>query len=149
MNLLANSTEVTACQYSKAGNRLLHPKTGPSDPTQRWHSELQATGVFAENSFNEEHILAISQAISDVGIEKNRWPLFLGMDTHALSEPAFATALEVFAANNVTVMFQKGLRYTPTPVISHAILTYNGARKKGLADGIVITPSHNRRRWRI
>ena len=65
------------------------------------------------------------------------------MDTHALSEPAFASCLEVLAANNVTVMYQKGLRYTPTPVVSHAILTYNRERKKGLADGVVITPSHN------
>ena len=65
------------------------------------------------------------------------------MDTHALSEPALATAIEVFAANEVTVMFQKGLRYTPTPVISHAILTFNKGKRDALADGIVITPSHN------
>ncbi len=67
----------------------------------------------------------------------------MGMDTHALSEAALATAIEVFAAHRVTVMIQKGLRYTPTPVISHAILTYNRGRKSGFADGVVITPSHN------
>jgi phosphoglucomutase len=67
----------------------------------------------------------------------------MGMDTHALSEPAMASALEVFAANDVTVMIQRGGGYTPTPVISHAILTYNRGRKTGLADGVVITPSHN------
>src|SRR6185369_16112283 len=70
-------------------------------------------------------------------------PLFLGMDTHALSEPAFASALEVLAANGVEVMIDHAAGYTPTPVISHAILTYNRNRKTGLADGIVITPSHN------
>ena len=70
-------------------------------------------------------------------------PLFLGMDTHALSVPALASALEVLAANGVEVMLAEGDEYTPTPVISHAILTYNRGRKTGLADGIVITPSHN------
>jgi len=101
-------------------------------------------GSSLKNSFNENHILAISQAICDyrksMGING---PLFVGMDTHALSEPALASALEVLAGNQATVMIQKGLRYTPTPVISHAILTFNRNRKQGLADGIVITPSHN------
>jgi len=97
-----------------------------------------------KNSFNEEHILAVSQAICDYRKSKQiDGPLFVGKDTHALSEPAFASALEVFAANEVTVMFQKGHRYTPTPVISHAILTHNRARTKGRADGVIITPSHN------
>jgi phosphoglucomutase len=95
-------------------------------------------------AFNEAHILAISQAIclyrKSQGIDG---PLFLGMDTHALSEPAFASALEVLAANDVEVMIDRDHLYTPTPVISHAILTYNRGRKTGLADGIVITPSHN------
>jgi phosphoglucomutase len=95
-------------------------------------------------SFNEAHILAVSQAIclyrSRQGIDG---PLFLGIDTHALSEPAFASALEVLAANSVTVMIDDRRGYTPTPVISHAILTYNRGRQSGLADGIVITPSHN------
>jgi len=101
-------------------------------------------GSSLKNSFNESHILAISQAVCEYRKAKNiAGPLFMGMDTHALSEPALASAVEVFAANQVTVMIQKGLRYTPTPVISHAILTFNRARKQGLADGIVITPSHN------
>lgn len=95
-------------------------------------------------SFNEDHILAVSQAICEYRKTKEiTGPLFLGMDTHALSEPAMATALEVFAANGVTVMIQAGRGYTPTPVISHAILVYNRGRKTGLADGVVITPSHN------
>jgi phosphoglucomutase len=101
-------------------------------------------GSSLRSSFNEDHIQAISQAICEYRKSGNiTGPLFMGMDTHALSEPALATAIEVFAANEVTVMVQKGLRYTPTPVISHAILTFNQGKKEGLADGIVITPSHN------
>jgi phosphoglucomutase len=101
-------------------------------------------GSSFKSSFNEDHILAISQAICEYRKSRNiSGPLFIGMDTHALSEPALATAIEVFAANQVTVIIQKGLRYTPTPVISHAILTFNRGKRKGLADGIVITPSHN------
>jgi phosphoglucomutase len=100
-------------------------------------------GAF-ERSFNEAHILAISQAVclyrKRAGIDG---PLFLGMDTHALSEPAFASALEVLAANDVETMIDEHGGYTPTPVISHAILTHNRTRKTGLADGIVISPSHN------
>jgi phosphoglucomutase len=96
------------------------------------------------NSFTEEHILAISQAICEYRQKhKIDGPLFLGKDTHALSEPALATAVEVFAAQGINLMVQEGLGYTPTPVISHAILTYNRGRKSGLADGVVITPSHN------
>lgn len=101
-------------------------------------------GSAFSRSFNEWHVLAITQAICDnrkqQGIDG---PLFLGADTHALSEPALASALEVLAANGVEVMLAEGDEYTPTPVISHAILTYNRERDKGLADGIVITPSHN------
>ncbi|MGD9031508.1 MAG: phosphoglucomutase (alpha-D-glucose-1,6-bisphosphate-dependent) [Desulfobacteraceae bacterium] len=101
-------------------------------------------GSSLKGSFNEDHILAIGQAICEYRKSRNiTGPLFIGMDTHALSEPALATAIEVFAANEVTVMIQKGLRYTPTPVISHAILTFNQGKRKGFADGIVITPSHN------
>ena len=97
-----------------------------------------------EKAFNEWHILAISQAICLYREQqKIDGPLFLGMDTHALSVPALASALEVLAANGVEVMIAQGDEYTPTPVISHAILTYNRGRKTGLADGIVITPSHN------
>jgi len=95
-------------------------------------------------AFNEWHILAITQAICEYRkSESINGPLFLGMDTHALSVPACATALEVLAANDVEVMLAQGDEYTPTPVISHAILTYNRGRMTGLADGIVITPSHN------
>lgn len=101
-------------------------------------------GSSLKKSFNEHHIMAISQAICEHRRSRHiDGPLFLGMDTHALSEPALITAIEVFAAQKVRVMIQKGLRYTPTPVISHAILTYNRDKKRGLADGVVITPSHN------
>jgi len=101
-------------------------------------------GSALKNSFNENHILAITQAICFYRKEKKiDGPLFLGFDTHALSAPAFASAMEVLAANNVDVMIAVGDEYTPTPVVSHAILQYNSARKNGLADGIIITPSHN------
>ncbi|MBI9075535.1 MAG: alpha-D-glucose phosphate-specific phosphoglucomutase [Desulfatibacillum sp.] len=101
-------------------------------------------GSSALNSFNEDHILAVSQAICQYrAAKKINGPLFLGMDTHALSEPAFATALEVFAANRQHVVIQEGRTYTPTPVISHAILVHNRSGKGGTADGVVITPSHN------
>jgi phosphoglucomutase len=95
-------------------------------------------------TFNEAHILAITQAICSYRqAHQIDGPLFMGMDTHALSEPAFASALEVLAANGVEVMIDQDRRYTPTPVISHAILRYNRGRQSGLADGIVVTPSHN------
>ena len=101
-------------------------------------------GSSFDKSFNEWHILAITQAIclyrKQQGIDG---PLFIGMDTHALSEPALASAVEVLAANGVEIMVAERGEYTPTPVISHAILTYNHGRSAGLADGIVITPSHN------
>ncbi|MDP2027779.1 phosphoglucomutase (alpha-D-glucose-1,6-bisphosphate-dependent) [Sulfuriferula sp.] len=101
-------------------------------------------GSAFENSFNEWHVLAISQAICDYRRQQGiDGPLFLGIDTHALSEPAYASALEVLAANGVEVMLADKDEYTPTPVISHAILAYNRGRDSGLADGIVITPSHN------
>jgi phosphoglucomutase len=101
-------------------------------------------GSSFNKSFNENHILAITQAICLYRKEKKiEGPLFLGMDTHALSMPAFTTALEVLAANEIEVMISEGDEYTPTPVISHSILIYNQGRKEKLADGIVITPSHN------
>ncbi len=101
-------------------------------------------GSSLKSSFNEDHILATTQAICDYRTANSiTGPLFLGKDTHALSEPSLVTALEVLAANGVEVMLQKGFGYTPTPVISHAILTYNRGKSSGLADGIVITPSHN------
>jgi phosphoglucomutase len=117
----------------------------PSAPAQRVAFGTSGhRGSAFEKAFNERHILAISQAICLYREQKKiAGPLFLGMDTHALSEPALASALEVLAANGVAVMIAQGNEYTPTPVISHAILTYNRGRKTGLADGIVITPSHN------
>jgi len=101
-------------------------------------------GSSFDSRFNEWHILAITQAICAY----RRWhkidgPLFLGKDTHALSEPAFSSALEVLAANQVTVLISEGEEYTPTPAVSHAILAYNRGRTTGLADGIIVTPSHN------
>ena len=101
-------------------------------------------GTSLECSFNEEHILAITQAICLYRRQNGiSGPLFLGIDTHALSESAFASALEVLAANGVEVMIDDRDGYTPTPVVSHAILTHNRGRTQGLADGIVVTPSHN------
>jgi phosphoglucomutase len=101
-------------------------------------------GSALNNAFNEAHILAISQALCDArrsaGISG---PMFVGIDTHALAEPAAASALEVFAANGIEVMVDQHDGYTPTPVISHAIITYNKGRERGFADGVVITPSHN------
>jgi phosphoglucomutase len=101
-------------------------------------------GSSFEAGFNENHLLAISQAICDYrkgrGIDG---PLFIGFDTHALSAPAFASALEVLGANGVAIMTAAGEEYTPTPAVSHAILTFNRGKSSGLADGIVITPSHN------
>jgi len=105
-------------------------------------------GSSFDNAFNEAHILAITQAICLYRRGQNiAGPLFLGIDTHALSEPAFASALEVLAANGVEVMVDADGGYTPTPVISHAILAYNRGRRDGLADGIVVTPSHNPPRY--
>jgi phosphoglucomutase len=117
----------------------------PSVPEQRVGFGTSGhRGSAFDRAFNEWHILAISQAICLYRKrQKIDGPLFLGMDTHALSVPAMASALEVLAASGVEVMLAKGDEYTPTPAISHAILTYNRGRKTGLADGIVITPSHN------
>ena len=117
----------------------------PSVPEQRVAFGTSGhRGSAFEKAFNEWHILAISQAICLYREQKKiDGPLFLGMDTHALSVPALASALEVLAANGVEVMIAQGDEYTPTPAVSHAILTYNRGRKTGLADGIVITPSHN------
>jgi phosphoglucomutase len=117
----------------------------PSDPRQRVVFGTSGhRGSAIDTAFNEWHILAITQAICDYRKLQNLdGPLFLGMDTHALSEPAFASALEVLAANSVEVMLSEGSAYTPTPAVSHSILRYNRGRESGLADGIVITPSHN------
>ncbi|BEP12966.1 phosphoglucomutase (alpha-D-glucose-1,6-bisphosphate-dependent) [Acidothermaceae bacterium B102] len=101
-------------------------------------------GSSLNRAFNEDHIVATSQAICEYrAAQGTDGPLFLGRDTHALSEPAFVSALEVFAANRVTVLIDSRDGYTPTPALSHAILTYNRGRTGGLADGVVVTPSHN------
>lgn len=117
----------------------------PSDPAQRVAFGTSGhRGGALSCGFNEGHILAICQAIAEHRSgARAAGPLFMGIDTHALSEPAFATALEVFAANGVQVVIDGSLGYTPTPVISHAILTHNRGSRSELADGVVITPSHN------
>jgi len=117
----------------------------PSVPAQRVAFGTSGhRGCSFDGSFNEHHILAISQAICDYRSSKGvDGPLFIGADTHALSQPAFENALEVLAANGVATMISAGGEFTPTPAVSHAILVYNKGRKSGLADGIVITPSHN------
>jgi len=117
----------------------------PSVPAQRVAFGTSGhRGCSLDSSFNESHILAITQAIclyrKQQGIDG---PLYIGFDTHALSQPAFKSAMEVLAGNAIDVMIDADNSYTPTPVISHAILSYNRGRKLGLADGIVITPSHN------
>ena len=120
-------------------------KPDPAVPAQRVSFGTSGhRGSSFTNSFNEGHILAVAQAICDYRREqKIGGPLFLAKDTHALSEPAFATAMEVLAANEVDVMIDSAGGYTPTPALSHAILTYNRRQKEIRADGIVITPSHN------
>src|SRR3954449_8562439 len=120
-------------------------KPDPAEKTQRVAFGTSGhRGSSLASAFNEDHILAITQAICRYRQQQGTTgPLFLAMDTHALSDPAFATALEVLAANNVDVMVDQDNGYTPTPALSHAILTHNRGRKDGLADGIVITPSHN------
>ena len=136
-DLLVNVARLITTYYSDTPD--------PSVATQRvaFGTSGHRGSAFA-TAFNEAHILAIAQAVcqyrKQAGVDG---PLFLGMDTHALSEPAFASALEVLAANGVETMIDAQRGYTPTPVISHAILTYNRGRKTGLADGIVISPSHN------
>ena len=117
----------------------------PDNPAQRVAFGTSGhRGTSDAGSFNEAHILAITQAICTHRKQQQiDGPLFIGFDTHALSEPAFASALEVLAANDVDVMIDSRDSWTPTPTVSHAILTYNKGRSDGLADGIVITPSHN------
>jgi len=135
--MLVNVPKLITAYYSEVPD--------PAVPEQRVAFGTSGhRGSAFTKSFNERHVLAISQAIclhrKQQGIDG---PLFLGMDTHALSTPAFASALEVLAANGVEVMIAEGDEYTPTPAVSHAILTYNRGRDKSLADGILITPSHN------
>ncbi|MBD0839509.1 phosphoglucomutase (alpha-D-glucose-1,6-bisphosphate-dependent) [Streptomyces sp. TRM68416] len=121
----------------------LHPD--PSDPGQRVAFGTSGhRGSSLATAFNEDHIAATSQAICEYRTTQGTdGPLFLGADTHALSEPARVTALEVFAANDVTVLIDDTDGYTPTPAVSHAILAHNRSRTSGLADGVVVTPSHN------
>ena len=117
----------------------------PGEPSQRVAFGTSGhRGSSLRHSFNEAHILAIAQAVCELrASEGTSGPCYVGIDTHALSEPAFVTTLEVFAANGVETFVQDGFGATPTPVISHAILTHNRGRTGGLADGVVITPSHN------
>lgn len=136
-DLLTHIPRLVSAYYTE------HPDA--DEPTQRVAFGTSGhRGTALQAGFNEDHILAITQAICDYRQAQGySGPLFLGMDTHALSEPAQNTALEVLAANGVEVMVQAESGYTPTPVISHAILGYNRGRTTGLADGVVITPSHN------
>lgn len=136
-SMLVNIPRLITAYYSESPD--------PADPAQRVAFGTSGhRGSSLNCAFNERHILAVTQAICLYRREQTiDGPLFLGMDTHALSTPALTTALEVLAANGVEVMIAGKEEYTPTPAISHAILTYNRGRKTGLADGIVITPSHN------
>ena len=135
--MLVNVPRLITAYYTEAPD--------PAAPAQRVAFGTSGhRGSAFHGSFNEDHILAITQAICLYRKQQGTdGPLFLGIDTHALSVPAGATALEVLAGNGVEVMIAAGDEYTPTPVISHAILTRNRDRKTGLADGIVVTPSHN------
>ena len=121
----------------------LHPD--PDDPAQRVAFGTSGhRGSSFKTTFNDDHIAATSQAIVEYrAAQGTDGPLFLGRDTHALSEPAWTTAVEVFAANGVRVLVDEADGYTPTPALSHAILQYNRGRTAGLADGVVVTPSHN------
>lgn len=136
-DLLPNLPRLLSAYYT------YHPD--PTNPNQQVAFGTSGhRGTSLASQFTDDHIAAICQAIVEYRTAQGyTGPLYLGMDTHALSEAAHATALEVFAANEVEVFYQAELGYTPTPVISHAILTYNQGRTSGLADGVVITPSHN------
>jgi len=130
---------------AKLERQYFEKKPDLSDPTQLVSFGTSGhRGSPSNGTFNEAHILAIGQAICEYRAQQGiTGPLFMGKDTHAVSEPAQQTALEVFAANGIDTVIQEGGGFTPTPVISHAILVYNRGRKQALADGIVITPSHN------
>lgn len=135
--LLVNVSKLVTAYYTDTPD--------PSVPQQRVTFGTSGhRGSSFKRSFNEAHVLAITQAICYYRKQQNiDGPLFIGIDTHALSEPAFASALEVLGANGVEIMMAPAGEYTPTPAVSHAILCYNRGRTSGLADGIVITPSHN------
>ncbi len=136
-DLLVNVPRLVSAYYTN--------RPDPEEPAQQVSFGTSGhRGTSVASSFNERHIAAVCQAICEYRKAAGTvGPLFLGMDTHALSEPAQATAIEVMAANEVEIRIQAGGGYTPTPVISHAILAHNRDRQQGLADGIVITPSHN------
>ena len=135
--ILVNVPALISAYYTQSPN--------PDDPTESVSFGTSGhRGSSLKNTFNEAHVLAICQAIAEVRREEGTTgPLFLGKDTHALSEPAHRTALEVFAANRVEVRYQSGGGYAPTPAVSFAILTHNASRPSAAADGVVITPSHN------
>ena len=135
--LLINVPRLVSTYYKR------HPD--PEDPAQRVAFGTSGhRGTSLDGSFNEDHVLAICQALVEYRQQQGiTGPLYIGKDTHALSEPAEITAIEVFVANGVVVRYQTGQGYTPTPSISLAILGYNRGRTSGLADGVVITPSHN------
>lgn len=135
--MLVDVSQLTAAYYDR--------KPDPTIPEQRVTFGTSGhRGSALKTSFNENHVLAITQAICDYRVKAGiTGPLYVGIDTHALSEPAQISAVEVFAANGVEIMLAVGGEFTPTPAISHAILTYNRGRTAGLADGVVITPSHN------
>src|SRR5690606_9458989 len=123
-----------------------HDRTpDPDDPTQRVAFGTSGhRGSSLRTTFNDAHIAATSQAICEYRAQQGTdGPLFIGRDTHALSEPAWVTAIEVFQANGVHVLADRDDAFTPTPAVSHAILTHNRGRTSGLADGVVVTPSHN------
>ncbi|NMC32133.1 MAG: alpha-D-glucose phosphate-specific phosphoglucomutase [Veillonellaceae bacterium] len=137
LSLLSNIPRLVSAYYAN------HPDTGEASQRVSFGTSGHR-GSSLLNTFNEDHILAISQAICDYRQQTGiSGPLFLGFDTHALSEPAFVSALEVLAANGVEAFISRDMNYTPTPAVSHAILCYNRSRQSGFADGIVITPSHN------
>jgi len=137
LELLVDIPQLISAYYTE--------KPDPFNPAQQVSFGTSGhRGTSLNGTFNEDHIIAISQAIVEHRKKQGvTGPLYIGKDTHALSEPAMRTAVEVFAANEVEIMLQEGFGFTPTPVISHHILTYNRGREKGLADGVVITPSHN------
>ncbi|MFC6082174.1 phosphoglucomutase (alpha-D-glucose-1,6-bisphosphate-dependent) [Sphaerisporangium aureirubrum] len=139
----AQSSDLVDVPHLVTAYYALHPD--PGAPGERVAFGTSGhRGSSLNTAFNEDHILATSQAICEYRARQGvDGPLFLGVDTHALSEPARVTALEVLAANGVTVLIDSRDGYTPTPAVSHAILTYNRGRTTGLADGVVITPSHN------
>src|SRR5208283_2699823 len=136
-SILIDATKLVGAYYTG--------QPDPSNPGQRVAFGTSGhRGCSLDDSFNEAHILAITQAICLYRKKQHiDGPLYIGFDTHALSEPAFKSALEVLAANGIDVVLDAENSYTPTPVISHAILKYNHGQKRGHADGIVITPSHN------